>query len=71
MTSGFKTLALAGTLIAAPFLATACYAGTIVGLVDQVHTLRGQLDLLARAIAAQPPATREAIAGTLRRLSRS
>jgi chaperone modulatory protein CbpM len=42
---------------------------TIVGLVDQVHTLRGQLDLLARAIAAQPPETREAIAGTLRRLN--
>ena len=44
---------------------------TIVGLVDQVHTLRGQLDLLARAIAEQPPATREAIAVTLRRLGRS
>ena len=44
---------------------------TIVGLVDQVHTLRGQLDLLARAIAEQPTATREAIAGTLRRLGRS
>ncbi|MEA2944789.1 MAG: hypothetical protein QOI40_119 [Alphaproteobacteria bacterium] len=34
MTSGFKTLALAGTLIAAPFLASASYAATIVGLVD-------------------------------------
>ncbi|MFI5030530.1 MAG: hypothetical protein ACHQPH_07505 [Reyranellales bacterium] len=44
---------------------------TIVGLVDQVHTLRGQLDLLARAIAEQSPATRAAIAGTLRRLGRS
>ena len=44
---------------------------TVVGLVDQVHTLRGQLDLLARAIAEQPPATREAIASTLRRLGRS
>ena len=43
---------------------------TVVGLVDQVHTLRGQLDLLARAIAEQPPATREAIASTLRRLGR-
>jgi chaperone modulatory protein CbpM len=42
---------------------------TIVGLVDQVHTLRGQLDLLARAIAAQPTETREAIAATLRRLN--
>jgi chaperone modulatory protein CbpM len=44
---------------------------TIVGLVDQVHTLRNQLGLLARAIAEQPPATREAIAATLRRLGRS
>ncbi len=44
---------------------------TIVGLVDQVHTLRGQLDLLARAIAAPAPAPRAAIAGTLRRLGRS
>jgi chaperone modulatory protein CbpM len=43
---------------------------TVVGLIDQVHTLRGQLDLLARAIAEQPPATREAIAATLRRLGR-
>ena len=34
MTSGFKTLALAGTLIAAPFLASASYAATIVGLID-------------------------------------
>src|SRR3954469_24758835 len=33
MTSGFKTLALAGTLIAAPFLASASYAATLVGLV--------------------------------------
>jgi chaperone modulatory protein CbpM len=44
---------------------------TVIGLVDQVHTLRGQLDLLARALAEQPPATREAIAATLRRLGRS
>jgi chaperone modulatory protein CbpM len=44
---------------------------TVIGLVDQVHTLRGQLDLLARAIAEQPPAIREAIATTLRRLGRS
>ncbi|HSH99534.1 MAG TPA: hypothetical protein VLA02_02950 [Reyranella sp.] len=42
---------------------------TVVSLVDQVHTLRGQLDLLARAIAEQPPATRAAIAGTLQRLA--
>jgi chaperone modulatory protein CbpM len=41
---------------------------TVVSLVDQVHTLRGQLGLLARAIADQPPATREAIAVALRRL---
>jgi len=44
---------------------------TVIGLVDQVHTLRAQLDLLARAIAEQPAATREAIASTLRRLGRS
>ena len=43
---------------------------TIVGLVDQVHTLRGQLDLLARAIAEQPAEARAAIAATLRRLGR-
>jgi chaperone modulatory protein CbpM len=42
---------------------------TVVSLVDQVHTLRGQLDLLAHAIAEQPPATREAIATTLKRLA--
>jgi chaperone modulatory protein CbpM len=41
---------------------------TVVSLVDQVHTLRGQLGLLARAIADQPPATQEAIAVALRRL---
>ena len=41
---------------------------TVVSLVDQVHTLRGQLSLLARAIADQPPATREAIAVALKRL---
>ena len=44
---------------------------TIVGLLDQVHTLRGQLDLLAHAIAEQPAETREAIAVTLRRFRRS
>src|SRR5690242_3797624 len=37
----------------------------VVGLIDQVHTLRGQLELLARAIAEQPPATRQAIAAAL------
>ena len=44
---------------------------TIIGLVDQVHTLRGQLELLARAIAEQPAETRAAIAGALRRLGGS
>ena len=43
---------------------------TVVDLVDQVHTLRRQLDLLGRAIAEQPAATREAIAVALDRLSR-
>jgi chaperone modulatory protein CbpM len=42
----------------------------VIALVDQVHTLRGQLHLLARAIAEQPQATREAIATTLQRLAR-
>jgi len=41
---------------------------TVVSLVDQVHTLRGQLGLLARAIAEQPADTREAIAVALQRL---
>ncbi len=40
----------------------------VVGLVDEVHTLRGQLGLLAQAIAEQPAETREAIATVLRRL---
>jgi chaperone modulatory protein CbpM len=40
----------------------------VVGLIDQVHTLRNQLALLARAIAEQSPATREAIAAALQRL---
>jgi len=41
----------------------------LLALVDQVHTLRGQLGLLAQAIAEQPPATREAIAAALQRLA--
>ncbi|HEY6983157.1 hypothetical protein [Reyranella sp.] len=41
---------------------------TVVGLLDQVHTLRAQLGLLAKAIAEQPPETREAIAAVLRKL---
>lgn len=40
----------------------------VFGLIDQVHTLREQLDLLARAIAIQPAATRESIATALQRL---
>lgn len=42
---------------------------TVVSLVDQVHTLRGQLGLLAQAIAEQPMATRDAIATALQRLA--
>ncbi|HZQ02193.1 MAG TPA: chaperone modulator CbpM [Reyranella sp.] len=41
----------------------------VVSLIDQVHTLRDRLSLLARAVAEQPPATREAIAAAVRRLS--
>ena len=41
----------------------------VVGLVDQVHTLRHQLDLLARAIAAQPDETRRSIAAALQRVA--
>jgi len=41
---------------------------TVVDLIDQVNTLRRQLDLLGRAIAEQPAATREAIAAALARL---
>jgi chaperone modulatory protein CbpM len=43
---------------------------TVVALIDQVHTLRGQLDLLARAIAEQPVSAREAIAAVLAKLQR-
>ena len=42
----------------------------VVALIDQIHTLRDQLGLLAQAIAEQPPATRDAIAAALQRLSR-
>jgi chaperone modulatory protein CbpM len=42
---------------------------TVLGLVDQVHTLRNQLGLLAKAIAEQPAATREAIGQALQRLA--
>ena len=40
----------------------------VVGLIDQVHTLRGQLHLLGQAIAEQAPETREAIGEALKRL---
>lgn len=42
----------------------------VIDLVDQVHTLRGQLDLIGRAIAEQPAPAREAIAAALQRLGR-
>ncbi len=42
----------------------------VIDLVDQVHTLRGQLDLIAKAIADQPAPTREAIASALAKQSR-
>lgn len=41
---------------------------TVVDLLDQVHTLRHQLDLLGHAIADQPAPVREAIAASLKRL---
>ena len=34
---------------------------TVIGLLDQVHTLRHQLDQLGHAIGRQPAETREAI----------
>jgi chaperone modulatory protein CbpM len=40
----------------------------VIALIDQVHTLRSQLGVLATAIAEQPPATREAIAASLKKL---
>jgi chaperone modulatory protein CbpM len=42
----------------------------VIGLIDQVHTLRLQIDLLARAIADQPANSRAAIAESLQRLAR-
>jgi len=35
---------------------------TVIDLIDQVHTLRHQLDQLGQAIGRQPTETREAIA---------
>ncbi len=43
----------------------------VVALIDQVHTLRSELKLVASALAEQPPATREAIAAALKRLGGS
>ena len=43
----------------------------VVALIDQVHTLRSELKLVASAIGEQPPATREAITAALRRISSS
>ena len=40
----------------------------VVGLIDQVHTLRHQLHLLGRAIGQQPAGTREAIGAALEKL---
>ncbi|MBM3649880.1 MAG: hypothetical protein FJX11_19040 [Alphaproteobacteria bacterium] len=44
---------------------------TVVGLLDQVHTLRRQLDRLGRAIGRQPVAVREAIAAALKEIDES
>lgn len=41
----------------------------VVALIDQVHTLRTELKLVASAIAEQPPETRVAIVASLKRLS--
>ncbi|MFO1079656.1 MAG: chaperone modulator CbpM [Reyranellaceae bacterium] len=43
---------------------------TVVDLLDQIHTLRRQVDLLGQAIAAQPTAVRGELAATLERLLR-
>jgi chaperone modulatory protein CbpM len=43
----------------------------MVALIDQVHTLRTELRLVASAIAEQPSQTREAVAAALKRLSSS
>ncbi|MFO1085714.1 MAG: chaperone modulator CbpM [Reyranellaceae bacterium] len=43
---------------------------TVVDLLDQVHTLRRQLDLVGQAIADQPDPVRQAIAASLERLRR-
>jgi chaperone modulatory protein CbpM len=43
-------------------------AETVVDLLDQVHTLRRQLEALGRAIEQQPPEARHAIGEALKRL---
>ncbi len=43
---------------------------TVVDLLDQVHTLRRQIDALGRAIAAQPEPVREQLAVVLQRTAR-
>ena len=43
----------------------------VIALIDQVHTLRSELKLVASAIAEQPPQTRQAIAATMKRLNAS
>jgi chaperone modulatory protein CbpM len=43
-------------------------AETVVELLDQVHTLRRQLETLGHAIAQQPEPTRHAIGEALKRL---
>jgi chaperone modulatory protein CbpM len=43
-------------------------AETVVDLLDQVHTLRRQLETLGHAIAQQPEDTRHAIGEALKRI---
>jgi chaperone modulatory protein CbpM len=43
----------------------------VIALIDQVHTLRSELKLVASAIAEQPPETRRTIAAALKRISGS
>lgn len=41
----------------------------VVALIDQVHTLRGELKLVAEAIAEQPPEMRASLVAALKRLT--
>lgn len=43
---------------------------TVIDLIDQVHTLRRQVELLGHAISEQPSSVRESIAAALQRLGR-